>query len=107
MGLNTKLTDVGAAISVVTAKFIEDTGSTNLSDVLVYQTNMEVKGFGGSLSGVTPSLGGGPDRPGAQRPRARHVRVATMPVCASFILRWKEITAARVRDPNIPSTVTL
>jgi catecholate siderophore receptor len=58
MGLNTKLTDIGAAISVVTAKFIEDTGSANLSDVLVYQTNMEVKGFGGSLSGVTPSLGG-------------------------------------------------
>src|SRR5215213_1635653 len=53
MGLNTKLTDIGAAISVVTAKFYEDTGSQNLSDVLVYQTNMEVKGFGGSLSGVT------------------------------------------------------
>jgi outer membrane receptor protein involved in Fe transport len=58
MGLNTKLTDLGASVSVITAKFLEDTGSTNLSDVLVYQTSMEVKGFGGSLSGVTPSLGG-------------------------------------------------
>src|SRR5215217_4608180 len=57
-GLNTKLTDLGSSVSVITAKFLEDTGSTNLSDVLVYQTSMEVKGFGGSLSGVTPSLGG-------------------------------------------------
>jgi outer membrane receptor protein involved in Fe transport len=58
IGLNTKLTDLGASVSVVNARFLEDTGSTNLSDVLLYQTNMEVKGFGGSLSGVTPSLGG-------------------------------------------------
>jgi outer membrane receptor protein involved in Fe transport len=58
IGLNTKLTDLGASVSVVNARFLEDTGSTNLSDVLIYQTNMEVKGFGGSLSGVTPSLGG-------------------------------------------------
>ena len=57
-GLNTKLTDLGASVSVITAKFLEDTGSTNLKDVLVYQTSMEVKGFGGNLSGATPALGG-------------------------------------------------
>lgn len=57
-GLNTKLTDLGASVSVVTARFLEDTGSTNLKDLLVYQTNMETKGFGGNLSGATPSLGG-------------------------------------------------
>lgn len=57
-GLNTKLTDLGASVSVITAKFMEDTGSKNLSDLLVYQTNMEVRGFGGNLSGASPSPGG-------------------------------------------------
>ncbi|MEJ1973417.1 MAG: TonB-dependent receptor plug domain-containing protein [Lacunisphaera sp.] len=56
-GLNTKLTDLGASVSVVTAKFMEDTGSKNLGDILVYQANMEVKGFGGNLSGATPAPG--------------------------------------------------
>ena len=57
-GLNTKLTDLGASVSVITSKFLEDTGSFNLRDVLVYQANMEVTGFGGNLSGATPSPGG-------------------------------------------------
>jgi len=57
-GLSTKLTDLGASVSVITSKFLEDTGSKNLSDVLVYQTNMEVRGFGGNLSGASPSGGG-------------------------------------------------
>lgn len=57
-GLNTKLTDIGASVSVITSRFLEDTGSKNLSDVLVYQTNMEVRGFGGNFSGVTPAGGG-------------------------------------------------
>ncbi|MBI5693448.1 MAG: TonB-dependent receptor [Verrucomicrobia bacterium] len=58
MGLNTKLTDLGASVSVVTSKFLEDTGSTKLGEVLVYQANMDVKGFGGGFSGVTPAQGG-------------------------------------------------
>ncbi|MSU66664.1 MAG: TonB-dependent receptor [Opitutus sp.] len=82
MGLNTKLTDLGASVSVVTAKFIEDTGSINLSDVLVYQTNMEVKGFGGLLSGVTPALGGVTGEPslgnGEVGTRVRGLAEATM-----------------------------
>ncbi|MBC7369311.1 MAG: TonB-dependent receptor plug domain-containing protein [Undibacterium sp.] len=57
-GLKTKLTDLGASVSVVTSKFFTDTGSKNLSDILVYQTNMEVRGFGGNLSGASPSGGG-------------------------------------------------
>jgi outer membrane receptor protein involved in Fe transport len=57
-GLRTKLTDLGASVSVITSKFLEDTGSKNLSDILVYQTNMEVRGFGGNLSGVSPAGGG-------------------------------------------------
>ncbi|HEY1110183.1 MAG TPA: TonB-dependent receptor plug domain-containing protein, partial [Opitutaceae bacterium] len=62
-GLNTKLTDLGASVSVITSKFLEDTGSKNLSDVLVYQTNMEVRGFGGNYSGVTPSNGSTANEP--------------------------------------------
>jgi len=50
-GLRTELTDVGSAVSVVTAKFLEDTGSTNLRDVLVYTTGTEVTGLGGNYSG--------------------------------------------------------
>ena len=57
-GLKSKLTDLGASVSVVTSKFLEDTGSKNLADVLVYQANMEVRGFGGNLSGVSPAGGG-------------------------------------------------
>ncbi len=57
-GLRTKLTDLGASVSVITSKFLKDTGSKNLGDLLVYQTNMEVRGFGGNYSGVTPSGGG-------------------------------------------------
>jgi len=57
-GLNTKLTDLGASVSVVTAKFLEDIGSTSLKDVVIYQANMEGKGFGGNFSGVTPSFAG-------------------------------------------------
>jgi outer membrane receptor protein involved in Fe transport len=57
-GLKTKLTDLGASVSVITSKFLEDTGSKNLGDLLVYQTNMEVRGFGGNTSGVGPAGGG-------------------------------------------------
>ncbi len=57
-GLRTKLTDMGASVSVVTARFLEDTGSTNLRELLVYQTNMETTGFGGNLSGTDPAPGG-------------------------------------------------
>ncbi len=57
-GLKTRLTDLGASVSVVTAKFLEDTASFNLRDLLVYQANMEVTGFGGNFSGATPAPGG-------------------------------------------------
>lgn len=62
-GLKTKLTDLGASVSVVTAKFLEDTASRDLRDLLVYQANMEATGFGGNLSGATPSLGGVTNEP--------------------------------------------
>ncbi|MBP7141948.1 MAG: hypothetical protein KBA71_08575 [Opitutaceae bacterium] len=51
--LRTELKDVGAAIGVITGQFMEDTGSVNAKDVLVYATNAEVGGIGGNTSGVT------------------------------------------------------
>ncbi|MBL9204228.1 MAG: TonB-dependent receptor plug domain-containing protein [Opitutaceae bacterium] len=57
-GLKTKLTDIGASVSVINSKFLEDTGSTNLRELLVYQTNMETTGFGGNLSGAEAAPGG-------------------------------------------------
>lgn len=49
--LRTPLSDVGAAISVVTKQFLDDTHSTDLRDVLVYTASTEVTGFGGNLAG--------------------------------------------------------
>lgn len=56
--LNTDLKDVASAISVVTQEFMEDTGSTNLQDILVYQTNAEVSGVGGNFYGTDANDGG-------------------------------------------------
>lgn len=50
--LRTDLRDVGAAISVVTSRFMTDTASTNIRDLLVYTTNTEAGGFEGNFSGV-------------------------------------------------------
>ena len=50
--LRTELRDVGAAISVVNAQFLADTGSTNTKDILVYTTGTEASGIGGNFSGV-------------------------------------------------------
>jgi len=49
-GLRVPLTDVASAISVITPRFLEDTGSTDLRDALVYQAGMEVTGPGGNFS---------------------------------------------------------
>jgi len=49
--LRTSLRDIAASISVVTPQFLEDTGSRNLQDVLVYTTGTEVAGIGGNFSG--------------------------------------------------------
>ncbi|OIQ98873.1 catecholate siderophore receptor Fiu precursor [mine drainage metagenome] len=49
--LNTPLKDIASAISVVTSQFMQDTGSTNLQQILVYQTDAEVSGIGGNYYG--------------------------------------------------------
>lgn len=49
--IRTELKDVGASISVVTEKFLKDTGSRRAEDLLVYTTNTEVAGQGGNFVG--------------------------------------------------------
>ncbi|MEI7566481.1 MAG: TonB-dependent receptor plug domain-containing protein, partial [Opitutaceae bacterium] len=49
--VRTELKDVGSAISVVTAKFLQDTNSKNSADLLVYTTGTEVAGQGGNFAG--------------------------------------------------------
>jgi hypothetical protein len=50
--IRTNLNDVASAISVVTSKFLQDTGAKNTQDLLVYTTNTEVSGVHGNYSGV-------------------------------------------------------
>ena len=50
--IRTDLKDVGSAISVVTEEFMRDTGSRKAEDLLVYTTNSEVAGQGGSFLGA-------------------------------------------------------
>ncbi len=60
--LKTELRDVSAAISVVTPEFMEDTGSTNLEDLLVYTTSTEVGGLYGNFGGDPNKTRRNPDR---------------------------------------------
>ncbi len=49
--INTRLEDVGSAISVVTAEFLRDTGATDNKSLLAYTTNTEVGGTQGNFRG--------------------------------------------------------
>jgi outer membrane receptor protein involved in Fe transport len=51
--INTRLEDVGSAISVVTAEFLKDTGATDNKTLLAYTTNTEVGGTQGNFRGST------------------------------------------------------
>ena len=49
--VRTELKDSSSAISVVTQQFLQDTGSKNAQDLLVYTTSTEVGGLKGNFSG--------------------------------------------------------
>ncbi len=51
--INTRLEDVGSAISVVTAEFLKDTGATDNKTLLAYTTNTEVGGTQGNFRGAS------------------------------------------------------
>jgi hypothetical protein len=50
--VRTELKDVASSLSVVTKQFLENTGSKNIQDLLVYTTNTEVGGIWGNFSGA-------------------------------------------------------
>lgn len=60
--LRTDLRDLGSSISVVTKELLEDTGSTDANDILVYTTGTESSGPGGNFSGADTSAGFTDDR---------------------------------------------
>jgi hypothetical protein len=64
--LRTSLNDVASSISIVNEEFIEDTGSSNLEDILILTPNTEVGGLGGNLSG-SQGFGAGNPIPELQR----------------------------------------
>ena len=49
--INTRLEDVGSAISVITAEFLKDIGATDNKSLLAYTTNTEVGGVQGNYRG--------------------------------------------------------
>jgi outer membrane receptor protein involved in Fe transport len=55
--IKTDLKDLGSAISVYTDEFLEDTGATNMNDLLVYGTSTEIAGAGGNFAGPGPASG--------------------------------------------------
>ncbi len=57
--LNTKLRDVGAAISVMTSEFFEDTGATDSETLLSYGLNTETSGAQGNFVGGNDAIAGG------------------------------------------------
>ncbi len=50
--VRTELRDIASAISVVTKQFLQDTGSKNSNDLLVYTPSTEVAGIRGNFSGM-------------------------------------------------------
>ncbi len=57
--LNTQLRDVGAAISVMTSEFFEDTGATDSQTLLSYALNTETSGAQGNFVGGNDVVAGG------------------------------------------------
>ncbi|MDA0347648.1 MAG: TonB-dependent receptor plug domain-containing protein [Verrucomicrobia bacterium] len=48
--LNTPLRDIAATVSVITQEFLDDTGSTDLQELLVYTAGTEISGIGGNFA---------------------------------------------------------
>ena len=57
--VRTNLKDLGAAISVYTEEFMNDTAATDAATLLSYTSNTEVGGFQGNFSGAGPDLNNG------------------------------------------------
>lgn len=53
--IKTQLRDIASSISVYTEEFIEDTGSTDITDLLVYAVGVEVDGMNGNFTSAVGS----------------------------------------------------
>lgn len=62
--IRTELRNIGSSISIVNEAFLQDTGSVNIEDVLLFTPNTEVGGLGGNFSA---SQGSGNPIPEQQR----------------------------------------
>jgi len=74
--IKTDLRDLGSSISVVTKEFLDDTGATNLAELMAYTVGTEVAGTQGNFSGaVLGEVGGRPDTDAARRDPQEGARV--------------------------------
>ena len=71
--INTKLEDVGSAVSVVTSQFLKDVGATDNKSLLAYTTNTEVGGTLGNFIGA--SGGQSEDESGRFKTPNQNIRV--------------------------------
>lgn len=67
--IRTDIKDVGSSITVVTAKMLADTGTTNAAQLLVYTPNTEVNAPGGNFLGNGDDAYAGQVRYGSNRVR--------------------------------------
>ncbi len=51
--INTKLEDIGSAITVITSEFLKDTGAVDNKSLLMYTPNTEVGGMQGNFRGIS------------------------------------------------------
>ncbi|MDA0347559.1 MAG: hypothetical protein O3C20_09160 [Verrucomicrobia bacterium] len=73
--LKAPLRDIAATISVVTEEFLDDTGSTDLQELLVYTANTEVLGIGGNFANPNTSIVVGAVQDSQFRNPAQNTRV--------------------------------
>jgi outer membrane receptor protein involved in Fe transport len=100
--IRTDIKDVGSSISVITAKFLQDTNSTNATQLLVYTANTEVVGQGGNFLGIGDAGYAGQVRYGTTRVRGLTSADNTRDFFLSDI-PWDSYNVGRVdiqRGPN-------
>jgi len=75
--LNTSLKDVGAAVSVYTAEFLQDIDVTKIEDILTYTASTEGGGINGNFSGIDGDSSAGVREDPSAVTRVRALATAT------------------------------
>lgn len=76
--LNMPLRDVGASITAITKEFLQDTNSTNLTELLVYTVNTESGGLDGNALGSAVATNGYADEAEVRRNPQNATRVRAL-----------------------------